>query len=415
MIMRYVLLSVLAIFVCTGAAGQISSEEYRLQVMSYSRVLKSSRADSEAARYGKEKAKTGFLPSLDAAGRFTARFRHTDGVKRWNFAVEPQIIQIIYGGGNVRATYRSAALGYDIALCEEEFAMLDVRYAADYAYWTLSAMELYLEAMRRYVGIIRSLKEVVDRRFDEGYIAKGDVLQIDARLSEAEYELTSAERNRDVALHNFNILRGTDAESEAALAQTILDTLVPPQRVPLDEILVRRPDYTAASLRTEQSEAAMRIARSAYNPQLEAGVNGTWAPRSPNRTGETVVDGAVFVQLNVPIFHWGERHKAVKAARAKTERSEWERMQLYDDILREEINGWTAVTDSRLQVEASSRSLHIAGENLSISTYSYGEGVATILDVLQAQLSWMQIYTNSITARYNYAVAVADYERITSR
>lgn len=69
---------------------------------------------------------------------------------------------------------RQAELGYGIALCDEEFSRLDVRYAADYAYWNLSAVELYAASMRQYVVIIRSLKEVVDRRFSEGYIAKGD-------------------------------------------------------------------------------------------------------------------------------------------------------------------------------------------------------------------------------------------------
>ncbi len=413
--MRSVILFAVLLSVCGNVSGQVSAEEYRAEVLAYSHSLKISRAESEAARYEKAKAKTGCLPSLDAAGRFTARFRHTDGVKRWNFAVEPQIIQVIYGGGSVRASYRSASLGYDIALCEEEFTLLDVGYAADYAYWTLSASEIYLASMRRYVGIIRSLKEVVDRRFAEGYIAKGDVLQIETRLSEAEYELTTAERNRAVALHNFNILRGKDSVEETVLADTILDSVALPVRVPFETVVARRPDYAASSLRREQSEAAMRIVRSAYNPQLSAGVNGTWAPYAPNRTGETVIDGAVFVQLSVPIFHWGERHRAVNAARAGIERSESAQRQLYDDILREEINGWTAVTESRSQVEASSRSLRAAGENLSISTYSYGEGVATILDVLQAQLSWLQLYTNSITAHYNYAVAVSAYRRITAR
>ncbi|HBB12082.1 MAG TPA: TolC family protein, partial [Alistipes sp.] len=56
-----------------------------------------------------------------------------------------------------------AELGYGIALCDEEFSRLDVRYAADYAYWNLSAVELYAASMRQYVAIIRSLKEVVDR------------------------------------------------------------------------------------------------------------------------------------------------------------------------------------------------------------------------------------------------------------
>ena len=61
------------------------------------------------------------------------------------------------------------------------------------------------------------------------------------------------------------------------------------------------------------------------------------------------------------------------------------------------------------------KSLRIAGENLEISTYSYVEGLATILDVLQAQLSWIQLYTNSIQARYSYADAVSAYLRITAR
>ena len=84
-------------------------------------------------------------------------------------------------------------------------------------------------------------------------------------------------------------------------------------------------------------------------------------------------------------------------------------------IVREEMNGWTALVQSRAQVDASEESLRIAGENLSISTYSYGEGLATILDVLQAQLSWIQLYSNAIRAHYNYAVAVSDYQRITAQ
>ena len=90
-------------------------------------------------------------------------------------------------------------------------------------------------------------------------------------------------------------------------------------------------------------------------------------------------------------------------------------LQKVENIVREEMNGWTALENSRAQVEAMEQSLRIAGENLDISTYSYGEGLATILDVLQAQLSWIQLYTNAIKAHYNYAVAVSDYRRITAQ
>lgn len=413
--MKPFLLSVILFFCLPPTHAQTTLDDYRRDVIEYSRRLKVAAAGSDAAAETVGQARTGYLPRLSLDGNFTATVHHYDGVERWNFSVLPQLVQVVYGGGAVRAAYRQAELGYDIALCDEEFTRLDVRYTAEYTYWNLSAMALYAASMRQYVSIIRSLKEVVDRRFAEGYIAKGDVLMIDTRLSEAQYELISAERNYTVALHNFNILRGADPALGVMLAQGIRDSLPQPVRVPAAEAAAFRPDYAAAQLRSDRAEAGIRAARAAFNPQLSVGIGGSWQPYYPNRTGATTVDGSAFVKLSLPIFHWGERRRATGVARVVQRQSEWDAAQLYDDIVREEMNGWTALENSRAQVEAMEQSLRIAGENLDISTYSYGEGLATILDVLQAQLSWIQLYTNAIKAHYNYAVAVSDYRRITAQ
>lgn len=413
--MKRCLMTVTLVVTVLTAQAQITLEEYRASVMEYSWTLKNRNSQSEEARENMGRAKTGFLPSLAANGSFSVQFRHIEGVRRWDFALQPQIIQTLYAGGAVRAAWKGAKLDYDIALCNEAFAMLDVRYAADYAYWTLSAMAQYFESVRRYVEIIRSLKEVVDARFAEGYIAKGDVLQIDSRLSEAEYELSVAEQNYSVAMHNFNILRGERLDAEVLLAQTIRDSIPLPSRVPVENIVASRPDYAAADLVRRRAEVAVRSARAPFNPQIGVGVGGGWAPYSPNRTGQTQINGSLFAQVSVPIFHWGERHRVVAAAREHARQSGFAQSQLYDDIMREEMNGWITLVDSNAQVSTSMRSMLIARENLEISTYSYSEGVTTILDVLQAQISWLQLYTNTITAQYNYAVAVSDYERITAR
>lgn len=397
-----------------SVGAQTSVADYRQAVTEYSRQLRAAAARSEAAAERLGRARTGFLPRLSMEGSFSAAVRRSDDAERWTFSLLPQLVQTVYGGGGVRAAVAQAEAGYDIALCEEEFSRLEVRYAADYAYWNLSALELYAAAMRQYVALIASLKEVVDRRFEEGYIAKGDVLMTDARLSEARYQLVTAEQRAEVALHNFNILRGADAAEEAKLADSVRDSLSMPRRVLSSEALGRRPDYAAAQLRTVQAEAGVRVARAPFDPQVSVGIGGSWQPRTPNRDGSTLVDGSVFVKLSVPIFHGGERRRVVGAARALQRESEWNAAQLHDDIVREEMNGWTAIVQSRAQVDASERSLRIAGENLSLSTYSYGEGLVTILDVLQAQLSWIQLYTADLTARYDYAVAIADYRRITA-
>ena len=413
--MKRLILAVVALVAFVDAKAQLSLEEYRTSVMEYSWLLKMRNSQSEEARENVGRAKTGFLPSLSANGSFGLQFRDVKGVRRWDFSLQPQIIQTLYAGGAVRAAVKTAEMDYDIALCNEAFAMLDVGYAAEHTYWTLSAMEQYLASVRRYVDIIRSLKQLVDARFAEGYIAKGDVLQIDSRLSEALYELSVAEQNYSVAKNNFNILRGVDLATEVQLSQSISDSIPLPVRVEFDNVVASRPDFAAADLACGRAEVAVRAARAPYNPQLSVGVGGRWAPYTPNKTGQTEVNGSLFAQVSVPIFHWGERHRVVAAARERQRQSTLTLQQLYDDILREEMNGWVNLVDSSAQVEASMRSMVIAGENLEISTYAYNEGVASVLDVLQAQISWLQLYTNTITAQYNYAVAVSEYQRITAR
>ena len=413
--MKRLILAVVALVAFVDAKAQLSLEEYRTSVMEYSWLLKMRNSQSEEARENVGRAKTGFLPSLSANGSFGLQFRDVKGVRRWDFSLQPQIIQTLYAGGAVRAAVKTAEMDYDIALCNEAFAMLDVGYAAEHTYWTLSAMEQYLASVRRYVDIIRSLKQLVDARFAEGYIAKGDGLQIDSRLSEALYELSVAEQNYSVAKNNFNILRGVDLATEVQLSQSISDSIPLPVRVEFDNVVASRPDFAAADLACGRAEVAVRAARAPYNPQLSVGVGGRWAPYTPNKTGQTEVNGSLFAQVSVPIFHWGERHRVVAAARERQRQSTLALQQLYDDILREEMNGWVNLVDSSAQVEASMRSMVIAGENLEISTYAYNEGVASVLDVLQAQISWLQLYTNTITAQYNYAVAVSDYQRITAR
>jgi len=141
-------------------------------------------------------------------------------------------------------------------------------------------------------------------------------------------------------------------------------------------------------------------------------VRGSWHPESPNRTGATQIDGALFARLSVPIFGWGARRHSTGAARATALEVEWQQSELMEQILREERNGWSAVVESQARVESVGESLRIAGENLDLGTYSYSEGLTTILDVLQAQLNWIQIYTNVITAHFNYAIACSEYRRI---
>ena len=406
----------LAVTVACAAQSQtlFSLQAYRDSVYLNSMDISNAAVEVERATAEEHIAKTDFLPSLTASGSFTTDFRRSGDADLWGFTLQPRIEQILYAGGGVRASFRRAQLQSDVATENEQMIWLNVRNMAERAYYSLSAMQLYRAATREYVAIIRSLYRVVEERFREGYVAKGDMLQVETRLSEAEFALLEMENNYEVALHRFNALRGKTDGVDVALSNSILDSVAMPARVTVEQMLDQRPDMRAAILSTLAAEYGVKATRAQYNPRLTAGVSGSWQTYSPNASAKTYVDGALVVGLSVPLFHWGERRSAVAVARSDVRRAENGVEQLRRDAAEQEADGWSAMTSSYSQIQSSLHNLAIAAENLSISTYSYQEGQATVLDVLQAQISWLQLYTNAITARFNYAVAVSDYQRITA-
>ena len=408
------LLWLLLLPIVASAQLVFSLEAYRDSVYLNSTALGNASIEVGRAAARERIARVDFLPSLSASTSFTIDFRHSDGADLWGFTLQPRVEQILYGGGGIRSAYRRAVTQKQMAEQDELMAFLEERYAADKAYYTLSAMQLYRAATEEYTSIIRSLCRIVEERFREGYVAKSDLLQVQTRLSEAEYSLLEMANDYEVALHRFNNLRGVIDSSDVVLKNSIIDSLALPVRMSVRDIFERRPDMRAAMLAIGSAEQGVNVVRSQYNPRLTAGVSGSWQTYSPNSSGKTYLDGALVVGLNVPIFHWGERRSAVAVAKADVARAENGVEQLMRDVAQQEADGWSAMMSSYSQIQSSLQNLQLAGENLTISTYSYQEGRATVLDVLQAQISWLQLYTNAITARFNYALSVADYQRITA-
>lgn len=404
-----------AAFQPMSAYSQITLDEYRRSVYEASSEIQNAAEQVGQSYWSMRREKTSYLPSLSAAGSLSTSLRRTVAEdKFWGFALQPTISQTIYGGGLAKASFRRAMTSYESSQQDERSVRLYVRYAADYAYWNLSAQELYKAAVAEYVTIIKSLYRVVEERFKEGYVAKGDMLQVEARLSDAEYSQIALQNQYDMALHSFNNLRSADQLTSAILMESIIDSIPMPHRVGREELAARRPDIAVATMAVQMAKYSTDITRAAYLPKISANIGGSWHTFSPNTSNRTFVDGAATISLSVPLFHWGERRYAVAAAQTRERIAENDLDSAHDDMLQQEADGWSALQNSYAQMQSSLKNLQIAGENLSISTYSYREGRATVLDVLQAQISWIQIYTNAITARFNYAVAVSAYKRITA-
>lgn len=407
------ILTLLFVAISYTTQAQITLQQYRSSVIDYSHTLRRAEATTEGAEADMQLARKEMLPSLGVSNEANYDLRVGDKAHAVSWSMRADVVQPIFYGGVIHATKERAEMLWNEALSREQSAMLDVIYDADVAYWTLSRAEIYYRAIEDYRSIVASLRDVAAHRFEEGYTSKSDLLQVESRLSDAEYQLSRAKQQWMQALHNFNVMRGDDPTDVISLAESILDTMYLPEREDVAEVVLSHPDYIAAIASREASRWAVKVARAAYLPNVGAGIYGLWYPKTPNVRGAgTRLDGGVTLTMTTPIYHFGERRQAMRSARSNLRRAELLAEDIADEIVLNESNGWTNLVSTLERVEAVRHNLNLATENLEISTYAYGEGLGTILDVLQAQLSWLQIYNNAIAAQYDYALAIAAYQYI---
>ena len=403
----------MALLTSEVVVAQLSLEEYVSSVEEYSQSLAIARSQSRGAEADMRVAQRNFLPRLDLSGDVGYEFRDRSPQRQYDWGVRTTLSQPIFSGGRVRSSAKRAEMDYQVMLSRQESEGLAVRYDAEVAYWRLSRAETYLRAIEEYYAIVQTLREVASHRFEEGYTSKSDLLQVESRLSDAEYQLSLAQQQWRVALHGFNVLRGSDPSQDVTLYQSILDTMYMPQRECVMEVVVSHPDYVSMVAQREAARWNVGVVQSNYLPNIGVEAYALWQPNTPHIKGAgTRLDGGLMLTLNTPIFHFGQRREAVRSARSAERVAELGMAQVADDIVLNESDGWTNLTLTQERVEATNRNLLIAEENLDISTYSYREGRSTILDVLQAQISWLQIYQNAISAQYDYAVAISAYRYI---
>ena len=412
--MRRLTILLSAIIITNTLTAQTTLKEYTESVLEYSIELQSSELGIESAEWELRRIRREYLPEVGLDRSANVNFRHRDKGRPWSWMTRLEARQIIYDGGSVTAERHKQEL--EINRVQQTHALLlrATRLIAEQSYWRLSHDVEYCKSMRYYRGIVDTLRRVIERRFVEGYSAKGDLLQIESRLSDVEYQLSSAEEAYEIALHEFNSLCNNNIEQPIVLAETILTVEPLPHRADVERVVENHPEHRIAVIEAEQGRWQVRAVNSRYMPQIDIRAYGTLEPNYPHtaKGGLNFGSGAV-LSFSSTIFHFGQRHDAVQSARAAQLSLEVEIEAVKDAIRLDEEVAWTALVRSYERLGALARSLNIASENLAISTYAYNEGESSILDVMQAQISWLQTYENYLAAHYDYRVARAKYRYVT--
>lgn len=289
--------------------------------------------------------------------------------------------------GRVQSTIEGARSSAEQTLADFENVRLVLTADLATAYFNLRAVDIELDVLARAIELQRRALGLTRSRYELGATSGLDVAQQTALLDSTLAQVDVLKRQRGVFENALATLTGTPAPSFSLAPQ--IDRAIAPPPIPIgipSDVLERRPDVASAERAMAAANAQIGVAKAAYYPSINLG--GTYGQQS--RALSTLFDmpswiwslGATLVQ---PVFNAGRTDATVAATQAQYEATVATYRRVVLTAMQEVedgIVGTTTLERAHAQAQVANAS---ARKVLELATTRYEGGVATFLDVINAQ------------------------------
>ena len=259
-------------------------------------------------------------------------------------------------------------------------------------------------------------QEQLDKKvafFKNGKASEAEVLEAKSRLAQDELSVVQAENNYQLALLDLSQLLELPSPDNFRISvpniQDYSADLTLPEEV-YAQALMNKPAIKAAQYRLQGAEKSIRIAQSAYYPQLSFGAGiGT------NYYHLSGIENASFgtqwrenmnkylqVSLNVPIFNRFQTRNRVKSARIQHTALSWQleesKKALYKEIQQAYYNAIAAESKYKSSQSASES----AEASFQLMSEKYANGKASATEYNEMRTAWMKTLSDGIQAKYEF-------------
>lgn len=269
------------------------------------------------------------------------------------------------------------------------------------AYLAEQAFAEQYDLARKTVESRESAYKLAKQRFEVGASSALDLRQNETLVQSARASLATLTRQRAQATNALTLLVGKplgDLPAAQALSGQNIVTEIPPG-LPSD-LLTRRPDIRAAEQRLRAANANIGAARAAFFPRISlTGSIGTASNQLDGLFESGSRAWSFMPQLVLPIFDAGRNRANLNLAEARNNIAIAEYEKSIQTAFREVSDALVARAALEEQIAAQQAVQDAQAERLKLADLRYQNGVASSLEVLDAQRELFTAQQQLVQAR----------------
>jgi len=318
------------------------------------------------------------------------------------------VSQLITDSGRTSNLVASARLHATAAQQNYTATRYDVLERVNEAYFGVLRAQSLVKVAQQTVDARQTLVDQVTALANNKLRSQLDVTFVDVNLSEAKLLLIQSNAQLQEAFADLTRAMGSQQTTVYTLAEEPLPPSPPPDVEPLiAQALRSRPELAGLAAEREAAYRFERAERDLSYPTVSlmgvAGyipfINQVSAPRMiPNEYGGAAVN------VQIPVFNGHLFSARRQEAHYRAMEADQHLRDEEQAVVRDVHASWATASTAFQRLDVSAQFLRQATMSLSLAQGRYDIGLASIVELTQAQLNLTQAEIENLSAKYDYQV-----------
>jgi len=321
--------------------------------------------------------------------------------------------------GRLRSNAAAARAELEASEASREAVRLVLAAQVAKSYFALRSLDEQVLLTRRTVALREQALALQRRRLQGGVISEFDLRQLEAETAVVRAQLPPLERDREREEVALAVLLGRSPkqvfEGNVKVKDSV-DEIPGPAAIPSglpSELLLRRPDLVEAERLLAAANARIGVARAEMFPSIAlTGFLGSESAALSNLfAGGAAATWQIAASVTQPIFQGGRLQARTEAAEARERAAVAQYQRAIRAAFGEVRSALIAQSRARQSYDAESVRASALAESLRLARLRYQNGVASQLDVLDAERGLLAAQIARVEALRAHRAAVADLFR----
>ena len=372
--------------------------------LSGKKTLLSAELNVTSAERGVTGSYSGLLPSLNAstgAGRTHFPERESVSINSGldttfssydNMSAGISLNQTIFDGGRSWNQVKQARSNLEIAKLNQRSTKIQVIQNVIKSYYgLLQAQQLY-EVAEQNLEMSDQQVSLVKKQYDLGVVKKTDLLKAEVARGQARVDVFTRKTNHQNARRVlFNDMGLQDfGQSIMTIDSEWATPVIPSSADALNLLKTQNPTLSISQVRINLGDLSYKMAKGMRLPSLNSSVSYSANGKDSDELMESINNDwsmGLNFSISVPIYTGNTLSTQQHQAKLSKQQSEFDYITLLNDLrvqaelIRESLKNYSEIIPLNQAVVAS------AEEDLKLARERYSLGSATILEVLDAQVS----------------------------